>query len=156
MSEPVSKKSPWPYAIAASLIGIIGLQVVLVLIATSNKPVMETGSANGYQASLTWDAERAAFAKARALGWSLDIDEGSAKLAYTLSKAGAPVTGLAGKMLITRADGRAKDRETEVVEASPGVYHLDRAGLPAGRYRVRAELTRAEDRWLDERWIMLP
>lgn len=152
--EPSPRRSLWPYGIIAALGFVIAVQAGLLIIASGNRPVLESETA--YEDSLAYDAVVEARRAARALGWTVRVELAPDGVQYRLTDAaGQPVVGLTGTLSLTRADTDRTDAEAPFVEVAPGIYRADRPAR-GGLYRLAARLEGGPDPWIDDRREVLP
>jgi len=148
------RRSLWPYAIIASLLGVVAVQAVLVTVATRNAPVLESETA--YADALDHDAVMQARAASAALGWQVTVDVMPDGVVYrVVDRRGLPVRGLSGTLRMVRADTAAADAEVAFEEQAPGIYRAARSASE-GVYRLAARLEGGPDPFVDTRRVVFP
>lgn len=147
------RRNPWPWFIGGLLLTVVVANAIMLTIATGTPPILEDDDA--YQTSLRYDEVIAARAAAKALGWRAEVQQADGRLEWRMLDAQAqPVRGLAGQLVLRRADTAQHDRTLALAEAAPGVYRADWAGTP-GAYRVDVQLDRGDERWIETREMRL-
>ena len=149
---PKKRLSPWPIAIGVGLSVVIVVNVVFLVVASRNPPVIETSEY--YDKALhhqTTIEERKASA---ALGWSAEVTLAGGKLRYALKGAdGQPVAGLKGKVGLKRNETTALDGVVALTEAGPGIYEAQPPNAKAGLWRLEARFEGGPAPWLDARTV---
>jgi nitrogen fixation protein FixH len=147
------KSNPWPWFIGGLLMTVVIANAIMLTIATGTPPILEDEDA--YESSLTYDQVIAAREAARALNWRAEVQQIDGRLEWRMLDAQAqPVRGLAGQLMLRRADTQQHDRTLTLAEAKPGVYRAEWAGQP-GAYRVDIQLERGAERWVATREMRL-
>lgn len=147
------RRNPWPWFVGALLLTVVIANAIMLTIATGTPPILEADDA--YKASLTHDAVIATRAAAEALQWRAEVQQADGRLEWRMLDAQAqPVRGLAGQLVLRRADSTRHDRTLALAEAAPGVYRADWTGTP-GAYRVDVQLERGAERWVEIREMRL-
>lgn len=153
-----TRRSLWPYGIMAGLGFVVMVQVVFLVVAQRNAPVLESQTA--YADSLAYDGVMQDRAASAALGWRATVEVEAGAVRYVIVDGrGQPVGGLSGAVRMLRSDTTAADAEVAVVEGPPGVYTARRTcpgRCPGGVFRLAARLEGGPSPWVDERRAVLP
>lgn len=137
------------YHMAAILIGFFGIVIAVniymakVAIGTFGGTVVD----NSYVASQQYNEWLAEADRQAKLGWSVAAErmpDGRVRLA--IDDNGAAGTGLAATAKAEHPLGQAPERQLQLVSQGDGSY-VSRDALPAGRWLLRIEVSRAGDRY---------
>lgn len=137
------------YHMAAILIGFFGIVIAVniymakVAIGTFGGTVVD----NSYVASQQYNEWLAEADKQAKLGWSVAaerIPDGRIRLA--IDDNGAAGAGFAATAKAEHPLGQAPERQLQLVSQGDGSY-VSRDALPAGRWLLRIEVSRAGDRY---------
>jgi nitrogen fixation protein FixH len=141
--------NPWPWAVAALLSVVVGVNLYVFALARRNAPVLAEEAY--YQLGLDHQARIDARRASRALGWRAAYAWEPARLTLTLVDAsGVGVEGLEGSLRLRRADTALDDAQVSLSPLGGGRYE---AALPprlGGLYSFRASLARGGVAWEEE------
>lgn len=142
----------WPLLVVAALFFTVGVNVVMLFAAKAdpNGTVVEP---DYYRKAVEWDRTMARQAASARLGWVAEaaFDAVSAEgrtLRVSLSDtAGSPVTGSDVVVTLIHNSAAAEHRDGHLLEAEPGVYRGTVVAPQAGRWEIRIEARRGEERF---------
>lgn len=142
----------WPVLIVAALTFTVGVNVVM-LFAAGGDPNGTVTEPDYYRKAVEWDRAMARQAASAKLGWRAvaalgDADPAGREVRVTLTDSlGAPVTGADLRVTLIHNAEAAKFIGGALTESAAGAYA---AALPAahrGRWEVRVEARRGEERY---------
>lgn len=130
MPDSIIRKSPWPYALAASLGVVIVMNCVLVYLAASS----DTGpiDRDPYEKGIAYETTIAAKRALSDKGWNVSVftvDEAQGSLArvHVVDATGSAVEKLSVALRLLRPSDGTQDSSLTLTESTPGVYQ---AALP--------------------------
>lgn len=149
------KIHPWVLGIIVAFMVVVAVNATLIILGITHRPLLD--SEDYYQNALEYqeviDAKRAA----QSLGWEVTYSTSDSALILTVKgKDAKPVVGLTGEVRFRRRDTDRFDKNSPLIERSPGVYHADRARQRGAFFDLQAELRLGEIRWRDARHQHLP
>ena len=150
----------WPWLLAAGLLGIVGVNTVMLFVANSdlNGAVVEP---DYYRKAIAWDSTMALNEESNALGWSANVslwreggaakpaavtsaDSGGAVAVQLQDASGEAVTGAAVSVtLIHNADAGHPISLRLATRTSPGEYSAAAPLVHNGLWEVRVDARRA-------------
>lgn len=150
----------WPWFVAAALLVTVGVNVVILVAARSDR----TGSVvepDYYRKAVAWDETMVRRAASDRLGWSAtarierpvtrtdaDAAEQDEVLVQIRDEMGASVQGAQASAVLIHNLEAGHPLAVPLGEREPGLYVATIARVRAGRWEVRVEAQRGEERFL--------
>ena len=146
----------WPWLISAALLFTVGVNVVILFAANSdrNGSVVEP---DYYRKAVAWDSTMARRAASDRLGWTAmatlvrragDAAGSGGIVVRITDRDGAPVRGAAGRAVLIHNLDAGNPQQAELHEREPGVYAGSVRISHSGRWEVRVEARRDESRFM--------
>lgn len=150
-------RNRWVGGIVGGLGLVVVANVVMVSIATKNRPILEADEA--YKEGLKYQDVIDERARVAELGWKVHVEAcpegaGACTIAFEVrDREGQTVGGLTGEVRVERLDDAASDRSATLTAEGPGRYTARVDLRRAGRWRLRSRLEGGPVPWVDERFI---
>ncbi len=154
----------WPIYLGGLLTLSVTAHALLVFVAT--RPSTPAPLGDYYDRAERWEADQALLDASAALGWQVEIElPGDAPFALAARRpidvavrdAEAPVTGLRGRLLVSRPDASQLSDAADLIELphAPGHYRALVALSAAGLWQLTLDLRRGETRFVHQRRVEL-
>jgi nitrogen fixation protein FixH len=141
----------WPWLLGAGMLGIVGVNVVMLFVAASdaNGAVVE---ADYYRKAVAWDVALARRAASETLGWRDQVmlrhaGRGAEVVLHLAAATGTPIGGATVEATLIHNLDAAHPRTLPLREVAPGRYAGAALLSHDGQWEVRVIATRAADRY---------